>query len=335
MLRCDAGSRRDGTETDAGHAEHEAPGAVAMSRAGDHATVPEATLRAVAPDAALGQNFLARAAVLDREVAYAGIRDTDTVLEIGPGPGVLTGRLAATAARVVCIEIDRRFAPVLETLQARHPGLELHWGDATEVAFPAFDRCVANLPYRVSLPLIFKLLDCPFHTAVLVIQERLARRLVAGPGRPHYGRLGVLVQRRASLRLLETVKAAAFWPEPDVDSAMIRLRPLKDPFEVPDETTFGHLLDYAFVQRTVPVADVIRTLAPARRARDVADSLPPSLGRAPAAKTPPAAFGELARTVAAAGLQVPVLSAEEKRKAQKLWRPGVPPGRGAGPRRRG
>lgn len=292
--------------------------------------VPEAELGGVEPDAGLGQNFLVRTAVLDREVSYAGVDAGDTVLEIGPGPGVLTRRLAEKAARVVCIEIDRRFAPALEDLRSRHPGLELCWGDATELPLPRFDRCVANLPYRVALPLIFRLLDCPFHTAVLVVQERLARRLVAGPGRPHYGRLSVMVQRRASLRLLETVKAAAFRPEPDVDSAMIRLRPLKDPFPVPDEAVFGHLLDMAFVQRTAPIASVVRSLLPADRARALADALPPAEARRTAADTPPAAFGALARQVAAAGLTVPVLTAEEKRKAQKIWRPGAAPRRRRG-----
>ena len=109
------------------------------------------------------QHFLIDDSVLEREVDYAGITQEDTVLEIGAGPGVLTEKIAAKAGKVVVIEKDARFKPILDTL----PGVEVIIGDALEVEWPEFNKFLSNLPYTISSPLTFKLLEKSFDVAVL------------------------------------------------------------------------------------------------------------------------------------------------------------------------
>ncbi|MHB8606144.1 MAG: rRNA adenine N-6-methyltransferase family protein, partial [Thermoplasmatota archaeon] len=128
----------------------------------------------------LGQHFLRDTRVADRAVAFADVRASDVVLEIGPGKGVLTRPLAAVAARVVAIELDKTLAA---SLRAELPAnVELIEGDAVKVEWPRFDLCVSNLPYQVSSPVLFKLLETPgWRAAVLMVQREFAERLVAKP----------------------------------------------------------------------------------------------------------------------------------------------------------
>lgn len=255
-----------------------------------------------------GQNFLTRGSVLAREIDYAGITAEDRVLEIGPGTGHLTALLAAKAAQVTAIELDLQFKPLLETLQRQYPTLSLIWGDATALPFPAFDKVVANLPYSVSLPLIFKLLEHAFTAGVLVIQERLARRLAAKPGQQGYSRISVLAQQTATLQVMEVVKARDFEPAPEVDSAMLRLRRHRPRYTVTDREYFRRFLDTAFLRRGQP----LRTALP---------SFPTSAGvdgNRPVDATSPEDLAKLANALHAAGIAFEEVPDEVKRKAQKL-----------------
>ena len=133
----------------------------------------------ISPRKSRGQNFLVDERVAQREVQAANIREGDTVLEVGPGLGVLTKYLSQTAARVVTIETEPALCHYLkETL----PEVEVIQGDALEVDFPRFDRFVSNLPYCISSPLIFKLLDHRFDAAVFMVQREFAGRIDAAPG---------------------------------------------------------------------------------------------------------------------------------------------------------
>jgi 16S rRNA (adenine1518-N6/adenine1519-N6)-dimethyltransferase len=204
----------------------------------------------------MGQNFLIDERVAERQIAFADIGDTDTVLEIGPGLGVLTHRLAKKAGKVIAIEMDRRLA---EHLRSTLPdNVDLIVDDALTVPFPKFDRMVSNLPYSISSPIIFKLLDHPFQKAVVMLQKEFADRMVARPDTDDYSRLTVNVYYRAECRILEKVPRSRFWPPPKVDSALVELIPRPSPFSVKDESLFFRLLEILFQQRRKKIGTVLR-----------------------------------------------------------------------------
>jgi len=249
------------------------------------------------PDKKLGQHFLADPQLLERELAYAELGPDDTVLEIGPGLGNLTALLAARAGRVVAVERDRRFAACLGEVQERHPNLEILWGDALEVDLPPFDKAVANLPYQVALPLVFKLMERRFERAVLMVQRDLARRLMAKVGEGGYGRLSIAVGRRAEVEILEEVPRQAFYPPPEVESALVRLERTRPKFSVPDEVYFRLVLEAFFKHRQQSLAQAAQAIRqqelPQPLLAKTLARLPEKLRRKPVCRLTPAEFGEL------------------------------------------
>lgn len=209
----------------------------------------------IRPRKGLGQHFLVDGRVAERQVSHARIRPEDVVLEIGPGLGVLTRALAARAKRVVAIEADPRF---IAHLREEVPEAEIVPGDALAVDWPPFNVIVANLPYRISSPLTFKLLDQPFDRAVLMYQWEFARRMVARPGTADYSRLTVGVYRRATCEILERVPRNAFYPQPRVDSAVVRLEPRPAPFAVVDPDSFTAVVDALFEHRRKTIENGLR-----------------------------------------------------------------------------
>lgn len=209
----------------------------------------------IRPSKARGQHFLVDPHVAERQVDRAQLRSQDTVLEIGPGLGVLTRRLVAAAARVIVIESDRRFAA---HLRRTIPSAEVLEGDATKIAWPPFDVVVSNLPYQISSPVTFRLLRQPFDRAVLMYQWEFARRMVARPGDAEYSRLSVGVLVRADCEILERVPRNAFYPQPKVDSAVVRLRPHPPPFPIPDPAVFDQVVRALFQHRRKTVENGLR-----------------------------------------------------------------------------
>ena len=201
----------------------------------------------IVPKKSKGQNFLTDGRVADRHVGYAGIRPGDRVLEVGPGLGILTSRLVEAASSLACIELDDILAEFIQ--QSYGDRLELIHGDAVKVPFPEFDVFVSNLPYSVSTPIIFKLLEHEFRTAVVMVQKEFADRMVADVGSPDYSRLTVNLFYRAECEIMESVPASRFNPRPKVDSAIVRITPRKAPFEVLDERTFFKVTEVAFNHR--------------------------------------------------------------------------------------
>jgi 16S rRNA (adenine1518-N6/adenine1519-N6)-dimethyltransferase len=281
-----------------------------MRTAAEGGTMP----REPRPQRDLGQNFLVDEACLDAEIGYADVRAEDTVLEIGAGPGNLTERLAARAARVVVIEYDRQFRPRLESVASANGNVTVVWGDALTVGLPPFTKVVANLPYRVALPVIMRLLDQLFHSAVLIVQKDMAQKICAMPGEAGYGRVSVTVQRLARAELLDIVPRSAFSPPPRVDSAMLRLTPVSDPFPVASAEAFRRLLDNVFLRRGEKLADALPGLA------DVAALLPARLrGRQVSALTPEE-FGEVSRFLDSHKVRLPAVRNSVKRRAQTAQR---------------
>lgn len=187
--------------------------------------------------ARLGQNFLADPNLLEAIVRDAELRPTDVVLEVGAGEGVLSERLAAAAAHLHAVEIDRGLEPALASLAAR-PEVSLHWGDAMKLDLGALDPAptamVANLPYSVATPLLLRTIEeLPgVRSWTVMVQLEIAERLRAAPGSRTYGAPSALAQLACEVRLLRRVDPAVFKPRPRVDSAILRLRrtgPAADP----------------------------------------------------------------------------------------------------------
>lgn len=177
----------------------------------------------------LGQNFLADPNLLDAIVRDAELGPADVVLEVGAGEGVLTERLAAVAAHVHTVEIDRKLEPVLAPLAA-HPEVELHWGDAMKLDLAGFDPApsavVANLPYAIATPLILRTIEqIPgVRRWTVMVQREIADRLRAAPGSRTYGSPSVQAQLACEVKLLRSVDPAVFRPRPRVESAILSLR---------------------------------------------------------------------------------------------------------------
>jgi 16S rRNA (adenine1518-N6/adenine1519-N6)-dimethyltransferase len=223
--------------------------------------------------ARLGQHFLRDEAVLDAILAAAGLRPGHRVLEVGPGPGNLTGRLARAvgpAGRVVAVEADHALAAAL---QGRWPNVEVVVGDAVQADLAGlggpgpFDRIVANLPYLISGPItvaFLGLLRDPatrWGRAVLMYQREFAERLLASAGDGAYGRLSVHAARWVAASRVRDVPPGAFDPPPEVESLVVRLDPhAAPPFAVADEALWTAAVDGSFQQRrkqmrnTVPPA---------------------------------------------------------------------------------
>lgn len=198
--------------------------------------------------ARFGQHFLVDDRVVERILDASKVAPEEVVLEVGPGKGVLTHRLAERAKRVVAIERDADLAREL----ARHaaPNVEVIRGDAVRTPLPPFDRCVSNLPYEISSPFTFRLLDERFTGATLMFQLEFAKRMVAGPGSHDYGRLSVNVAWRAECRILFRVPPGCFRPSPRVMSAVVDIVPrARPPFEVADADVFRRVVEAAFSQR--------------------------------------------------------------------------------------
>ncbi|MGD9737426.1 MAG: 16S rRNA (adenine(1518)-N(6)/adenine(1519)-N(6))-dimethyltransferase RsmA [Solirubrobacterales bacterium] len=186
----------------------------------------------------LGQNFLADPNLLDAIVRDADLRPDDVVLEVGAGEGVLSERLAAVAARLHAVELDRGLEAPLASLAAL-PNVDLHWGDAMKIELAGFEppptAMVANLPYSVATPVLLRTIaELPsLRGWTVMVQREIADRLRAAPGSRTYGGPSVLVQLACEVELARTVDPAVFRPRPRVDSAILRLRrtgPAADPW---------------------------------------------------------------------------------------------------------
>jgi 16S rRNA (adenine1518-N6/adenine1519-N6)-dimethyltransferase len=177
----------------------------------------------------LGQNFLADPNLLDAIVRDAELAPGDVVLEVGAGEGVLTERLAAAAAHVHAVELDRGLEAALAPLAAR-PEIDLHWGDAMKLDLaglePAPSAVVANLPYSIATPLILRTIEQlpALRRWTVMVQREIADRLRAAPGSRTYGSPSVQAQLACEVTLLRTVDPAVFRPRPRVESAILSLR---------------------------------------------------------------------------------------------------------------
>ena len=207
-----------------------------------------------------GQHFLIDKNIIEKEINEATLAKSDIVLEIGPGKGALTRELAKKAKQVIAIEIDKQLYNVL--LKDISDNVTLICDDVMKVdfsLFPSFTKVVANLPYQISSPITFKLLNYQFKKAVLIYQKEFAERMIASPNTKHYGRLSVNVYYKATCELIQTISKNCFSPKPKVDSAMIRLIPRDKPaFNVQNEEFFFHITKVLFSHRRKKIKNIIQ-----------------------------------------------------------------------------
>lgn len=167
--------------------------------------------------------------------------------------------LAEKCRKVVAVEIDPRVFDVLKEELKHVENVELVLGDALKVSLPAVDKVVSVPPYKISSRLLFFLLSQPPECAVLVLQREFAEKLVAEVGSPYYGRLSVLAYYEVEAKIMEHVSKHVFYPQPKVDSVVIRLkRRNTKPFQVRDEKAFTKLLRIMFTQRNRKARKVLQ-----------------------------------------------------------------------------
>lgn len=208
-------------------------------------------------DKKLGQNFLIDENIVHNIVAAAELSDKDTVLEVGPGIGTLTQGLAESGASVVAVELDKRLLPVLDTTLEGYDNVRIVNGDILQVdimqtvGVDEFKVC-ANLPYYITTPIIFALLEkrLPMERLVAMVQKEVAERMAAKPGGKDYGALSVAIQYYTEPEIAFIVPPSSFIPAPSVDSAVIVCkRREKPPVEVCDEALFFRVVKAAFSLR--------------------------------------------------------------------------------------
>lgn len=217
----------------------------------------------------LGQHFLHQRSVIEAIVRQFDPRPDDVVVEIGPGRGALTEVIAPRVGALHAVEIDRRLAWTLAGADRGIPNLVVHQHDALH-----FDYCgvaeririVGNLPYNISTPLLFRLLDYAMciEDMHLMLQKEVVDRMLAAPGSKTYGRLSVMLQQRCRGELLLSVAPGAFTPPPNVHSAVVKLVPESDStHSVADPAHFAEVVKKAFAQRRKTLRNALKGLVSA------------------------------------------------------------------------
>ncbi|HUR42154.1 MAG TPA: 16S rRNA (adenine(1518)-N(6)/adenine(1519)-N(6))-dimethyltransferase RsmA [Verrucomicrobiae bacterium] len=219
-----------------------------------------------------GQHFLHDGNVIDRIVRAINPKPGEALVEIGPGLGALTVPLLKRCDVLTVIEIDRDVIPPLREACGHHPGLKVIQADALEVDFATLRadgplRVVGNLPYNISTPLLFHLLE---HAGAIedmhfMLQKEVVRRMAAEPDTDDYGRLTATIAARAEVAELFTVGPGAFTPPPQVDSAVVRLVPRPPPFAIDNLARYDEVVKLAFGQRRKTLSNALRSIASASR----------------------------------------------------------------------
>jgi 16S rRNA (adenine1518-N6/adenine1519-N6)-dimethyltransferase len=219
------------------------------------------------PRKRFGQHFLHERGVIQRIVTVFNPKSTDHVVEIGPGEGVLTRELVGKVARLDVVELDRDL--VMHLRESLPETVTIHSADALKFDFCSLAlpdnklRLIGNLPYNISTPLLFHLLDqahC-IEDMLFMLQKEVVDRMVAAPGGKDYGRLSVMLQWGAKVEKLFNVAPGAFRPPPKVDSSIVHLIPhVVPPVQVNDPQRFAQVVKAAFSQRRKVLRNTLKGL---------------------------------------------------------------------------
>lgn len=224
-----------------------------------------------------GQHFLHDPAVIRRIVRALDPNPGEALVEIGPGRGAITAPILERAGALTVVEIDRDVIEPLHRACANHAGLSVHMGDALKTDFAALTppgqklRLVGNLPYNISTPLLFHLLEQAHavQDMLFMLQKEVVDRMVAAPGSGDYGRLSVSLAARADVDALFNVGPGAFQPPPKVDSAVVRVVPRPAPFEIRDGSRFDAVVAAAFSQRRKQIGNSLKRWISAEALREL------------------------------------------------------------------
>ncbi len=213
----------------------------------------------------LGQHFLFDPSILRRIIREASVNTEDTVVEIGPGHGRLTRMLSEVANRVIAIEIDPALYNRLKTELKDRDNISLVHGDAMRYPYEGLGpfKVVANIPYYITTPIIFKLLENRRNliSMTLTVQKEVAERIVASPNTKDYGVLSIIIQYYGEPSLRFIIPRGAFRPPPGVDSAVIRIDVLKEPrVKVLNERIFLQIVRAAFGQRRKTLSKALKAV---------------------------------------------------------------------------
>lgn len=214
-----------------------------------------------------GQHFLHDKQVIDQLIRAIAVQPSQHFLEIGPGKGALTIPLLQQCNSMIAVELDRDLIPVLRQQASKHGDLQIINADILNFRLNSLPgesyRIVGNLPYNISTPLMFHLLDSidRIHDMHFMVQKEVAQRIVADVGNGHYGRLSVMLQSQCDCQYLFDVAPTCFMPPPAVDSAVIRLQPRQQAeFEISDKFLFAQIVQTAFEQRRKTVSNALKTI---------------------------------------------------------------------------
>lgn len=214
-----------------------------------------------------GQHFLVDHGVIDEILNAIRPSGDDTIVEIGPGQAAITAPLLQQAGHVHAIELDRDLAAALRQKYAGETRLTIHEADALRFDYATLGdglRIVGNLPYNISTPLLFHLLDYRERIVDMhfMLQKEVVARMAAEPGSKAYGRLGIMLGCYFAVEALFDVERHAFSPPPDVTSAIVRLVPLPPgTYEINDPSTMSKLVATAFSQRRKTIRNALRKVA--------------------------------------------------------------------------
>ncbi|HMA83212.1 MAG TPA: 16S rRNA (adenine(1518)-N(6)/adenine(1519)-N(6))-dimethyltransferase RsmA [Candidatus Thermoplasmatota archaeon] len=208
----------------------------------------------------LGQHFLIDNSVIEKELFIANLSTDDVVLEIGPGKGVLTQKLAERVRQVIAIELDNTLYHFLKqvlpenVLLIHQDIMDLSWDD-----IPFFTKVVANLPYQISSPVTFKLFEVNFEKAVLIYQKEFAERMIACSGSKDYSRLSVGIRYKSKCKIHMNIPPKSFSPPPKVMSSLVELIPYeKPPFHIVDESFFFEVTKQLFSHRRKQIGTILK-----------------------------------------------------------------------------
>ncbi len=224
---------------------------------------PEEKDRGFRHNTSIGQNFLVDPSILRVIMDRVRLQDQDVVLEVGPGQGALSRELLDSPCRFVhAVEIDRRLEPYLESLDPDGTRFQLHWGDAVRFEYgsvtPLPNRVVANIPYHITTPLIWKLLEdlAPqgMDYMLLMVQKEAADRICAQAGTRDRYPLGVTLDAMGSSRIVRRIPPTVFRPQPRVDSALLEIRLVRK-CRLPTDRFWRRLIAGAFSQRRKTLAN--------------------------------------------------------------------------------
>jgi len=211
----------------------------------------------IIPKKSFGQNFLVEPTIFEHLADYASINSKDIVLEIGAGLGFLTHFLARKCQSVLAVEADKKLVKVLREQVADLSNVRIFHGDVFKETLVPFNKVVSIPPYNISSALILWLFQKKFDCAVLIFQKEFAERVVAPASSKSYGWLSIVTYYYADVEILDEVPKQMFYPQPKIDSVILRFKFKTPPFPLKNEKIFKELVKSLFTRRNRKVRNAI------------------------------------------------------------------------------